>query len=86
MNVIEIHGTQFSLDDDFVWHVHGGGPQALSAIRALNAMSRDMQRDLGPHSAPTPAGHIAFETAKKLRAKVLSLDDNESHSNPNLIH
>lgn len=86
MNVIEIHGTRFSIGDDLVWRYHGGTAHLLPFARALNAMSRGMQSDLGPHADPTPAGYIAFETAKKLGAKVVSLDDNESHGNPNLIH
>lgn len=86
MNVIEIHGTRFQIGDDLKWRVHGGSAQAVTLVRALDSLTRLMEPELGPHSAPTPAGHVAFEVAKKMRGKVVSLDENESDSNPSVVH
>lgn len=83
MNVIDVAGHQIALGEDGNWQHHGG--RAIPGLTGTaDAISRNVET--GPSSMPTPGGHIAMVVASHLGGKVVQLDDNPSHSNPNVVY
>lgn len=82
MNIIEVGGHQIRLGENG-WEHHGGRPLP-GLTGAANSIGQNVET--GPSSMPTPGGHIASVVAKTLGGKIVSLDDNPSHSNPNVVY